>query len=462
MKSILGVVGGAVALIALSCAGGETGGEASSSGSGGSTSSSGDGGTGGTTSTSSGGGQGGDPGPCAVDCTQIQAPDCQVSQCNAQTGQCEIVPDQDGTVCEDGLFCTANDECAAGICVPGLANDCGISPAACEAITCDENSQTCSTVASQNGDPCTDPNDLCIENGACTNGSCLGTPKDCFMQPVPDDCHVSECNPQNGQCEPVIGNEGGPCADANDLCTVTKTCVNGVCQGGSPMNCSQLTQGCVLGVCDVNNGQCTTQNLNNGDPCDDLNACTSGETCQNGGCSNGTPVVQCIGNDNCCPNNCTVQNDADCAQPVLYGYSTEFSTASSHSANYLLGNAIMVSSAMTLTHLSLISKQAGPNVKAGLYTDQSGNPGTLVASVGSTPVVVGVNELAVSPMSLPAGTYWFMAVFSASASVGIQHNVTSDVVMYTSHSFASALPTTFPSPSTYTGQGFNYYVKGLP
>ena len=149
---------------------------------------------------------------------------------------------------------------------------------------------------------------------------------------MPDDCHESVCNPQNGQCEPVPGNEGQPCTDANDLCTVNKTCASGVCQGGVAKDCSQLTQGCVLGVCDVNTGQCTTQNLNNGDPCDDLNPCTTGELCNNGACSGGTPVTACQNGDQCCPSNCTPQNDTDCAIQTLdigtfnHDYSSSSST----------------------------------------------------------------------------------------------------------------------------------------
>ncbi|RLB54517.1 MAG: hypothetical protein DRI90_20170 [Deltaproteobacteria bacterium] len=81
---------------AIGCAQGSVafegdGGSNSTSGSGGSTSSGG--GEGGTTSGS--GGEGGSS-PCAVDCSQIQAPECQVAQCNAQSGQCEVVADVHG------------------------------------------------------------------------------------------------------------------------------------------------------------------------------------------------------------------------------------------------------------------------------------------------------------------------------------------------------------------------------
>ncbi|MBW2454449.1 MAG: hypothetical protein JRI68_08055 [Deltaproteobacteria bacterium] len=297
------------------CAGGTvetddgTGGSSSTS-----TSGQGAGGQGGTTSGTAG--TGGSPSPCAVDCTQIQAPQCQVAQCNAQTGQCEVVADTDGSACDDGQFCTVEDACVAGVCASGPDNDCGITASACEAVSCDENSQSCSTIPSQNGDPCVDPNDQCQEGATCMNGQCLGgVPKDCFFQPVPDDCHVSECNPQNGQCEPVVGNEGGSCTDLNDLCTVAKTCVSGVCQGGQPMSCSHLTQGCLMGICDPNSGSCTTQMAGQGQPCDDVDFCTTGETCNNGVCGGGTPVTVCQNGDLCCPSNCNENNDQECAIP---------------------------------------------------------------------------------------------------------------------------------------------------
>jgi hypothetical protein len=148
----------------------------------------------------------------------------------------------------------------------------------------------------------------------CNNGLCTGgAPEDCFFFPVPDDCHVAECNPSSGNCEAVAGNEGLPCVDLNDLCNPGKTCASGVCQGGAPLNCNHLTQGCDLGVCDPNTGTCTTTTVANGQACDDLNMCTTGETCQNGSCSNGTPVTTCeMNGDGCCPSNCNENNDLDC------------------------------------------------------------------------------------------------------------------------------------------------------
>lgn len=282
-------------------------------------------GQGGTTAST--GGMGGNPGPCGTDCSLINTPDCQVAQCNATTGQCEVVNDEDGVACDDGLFCTISDSCLAGTCTGGPPNDCGMAPPQCTEVTCDETSQTCSTAPAMNGSMCQDPNNLCMKGATCSNGLCIGgTPDDCFFFPVPSDCHVATCNPSNGMCEAQIGNEGGACNDPMDLCTVQKTCNMGMCEGGTPKNCSQLTQGCVVGVCDVNNGQCVAQAVGQGQPCDDLNFCTTGEICNNGVCGGGAPVTQCTNGDGCCPMNCNENNDIECAIPSGVAYLTNGNT----------------------------------------------------------------------------------------------------------------------------------------
>jgi hypothetical protein len=268
----------------------------------------------------SGGGAGGSS-LCAVDCSAINTPACLKSVCNdgsyqGVVGECVVVPDE-GASCEDGMFCTIDDTCnAMGQCTGGPPNDCGMTPGQCKEIACDEDSDSCGEVASMPGAPCQDPANLCLKGSTCTNGLCIGgTIDDCFFFPVQDDCHVAVCDPADGMCHEQVGNEGGPCVDTSDLCTVNKTCAGGVCVGGQPKNCSQLTMGCVLGVCDQPTGQCVTQNLMNGDPCDDLNFCTSGELCNNGQCTGGQPVTQCVDNDFCCPMNCTAQNDLECNYP---------------------------------------------------------------------------------------------------------------------------------------------------
>ena len=250
--------------------------------------------------------------PCGIDCAAIETPLCFVAECNLQTLQCEVVPADDGTSCDDGVFCTVEDSCIAGDCVGGPENDCGLTPEECETIACNEPSTSCSTIATPDGGSCTSA-DLCSVGNTCQNGQCLGTPMDCFFAPVPNECYVPECNPMNGMCEPVVGNEGGSCTDASLPCTVDMTCTSGMCQGGVPKDCSHLTVGCELGNCDMTTGACFATAVSNNDPCDDLNNCTLGETCNNGQCTGGTPITACMPGDSCCPIGCVEATDADCS-----------------------------------------------------------------------------------------------------------------------------------------------------
>ena len=264
----------------------------------------------------------GDPSLCDQDCSLIDTGDqCTKAVCNDGTllgpvGVCTVVY-ADGDVCDDGQFCTMGETCSQGVCGGGQPNTCGIQADQCQDVTCDEGSQSCSTIAAANGDPC-QSDDLCMVGATCQNGACEGgTPNECLFTPTSDDCHVAVCNPQSGMCEEQVGNEGGLCNDPSDLCTENKTCNQGTCEGGTAKDCSAQTAGCDLGVCDTTTGDCTTQTLMSGDTCDDLDACTMGEMCMaDGSCSGGTPVTNCeMAGDGCCPSNCDANNDYDCGCP---------------------------------------------------------------------------------------------------------------------------------------------------
>jgi len=165
----------------------------------------------------------------AIDC--ISGDPCEESSCNPLTGECEVT----GVSCAAGALCDGHE---------------------CE----DEDT-----------DPCT--------NGFCAGGVCVAGAVTCISG---NSCEDSNCNPQTGECEITVLPDGTPCTDGQ-ACTVSDVCTGGVCVGQAE-DCSFLNDECNVGVCNVD-GVCVTQPANEGGPCDDLDACTNPDTCQNGTCT---------------------------------------------------------------------------------------------------------------------------------------------------------------------------------
>lgn len=219
-----------------------------------------------------------------MDCSSIETDACHKAVCNEESGKCTVIAADDGTPCEDGAFCTVAEYCTAGICGAGQPNDCGKELPPCTVATCDEQKKECGTKPAADFTACAS-DDPCQVNTKCQNGLCIGSPKDCFFAPVPNECHVAVCNPKNGQCEPQVGNEGKKCTDKNELCTVDKICEAGKCLGGKPKDCSQLTEGCMNGVCDPKTGNCKQDPVPPGGKCDEAaDECNHGLCDDNGNC----------------------------------------------------------------------------------------------------------------------------------------------------------------------------------
>ncbi len=149
------------------------------------------------------------------------------------------------------------------------------------------------------------------------------------------------------------------------------------------------------------------------------------------------------------------------AGPVFYhiGNDVEFGKNSDQGADYLLGTRIIVAAPATLDALAVIGKTTGALVTLALYTESAGAPHTLLAETDPTPLVLGALEipLAGGPVPLPAGSYWFMGVYSANAQIGLRH-LPSSTVRYVAHDFDTPLPALFPPHGSIMGQEFNYYL----
>ncbi|MCC6157529.1 MAG: DNRLRE domain-containing protein [Deltaproteobacteria bacterium] len=143
--------------------------------------------------------------------------------------------------CDDGLYCTVNDQCGGGSC-SGTARDCddglfctgvescsellnqctaGNSPCGAEQ-QCLEDSDQCvqclSATDCDDTNPCTDDScsvsgscehannsaacddsNLCTESDSCSAGNCIGTPKECTEGEM--------CNDATGNCEPAADDD---------------------------------------------------------------------------------------------------------------------------------------------------------------------------------------------------------------------------------------------------------------
>jgi hypothetical protein len=98
-----------------------------------------------------------------------------------------------------------------------------------------------------------------------------------------------------GACQNTPNTE--PCDDGN-ACTTGDTCSQGTC-GGSPVDCDDNNV-CTDDSCDPVTG-CV--NTDNEAPCDDGNACTTGDTCSAGDCVGG-PALDCDDGNGCTDDSC--------------------------------------------------------------------------------------------------------------------------------------------------------------
>lgn len=143
----------------------------------------------------------------------------------------------------------------------------------------------------------------------------------------------------------------------------------------------------------------------------------------------------------------------------VFGNAVEFAGASVSAPGFLLGGPVTVPAPVTLTHLCLIGKSAGPNTVMALYrSDSLGRPAGLVAATAATPVAAGRVEIPVTPTALAAGTYWLTAVFDVEASVGLDESDATAPVRYVRRPWGMAPPNPFGTASGYNGQRFNYYL----
>jgi len=221
------------------------------------------------------------------------------SACPADAGE---------TPCEDDNACT-EDVCRPdGVCAhtPNIAlcddhnactsfDRCVAGACAGTAIDCDDD-ESCTADSCADGvcghaaieGPCDDAS-LCTEGDHCAGGLCVGSDVVCDGR---GPCGVASCEPRTG-CVVVPRDEGEPCEDDN-ACTLATVCHEGVCRG-TLVACDDGDP-CSDDYCDVLLG-CASRD--NHATCDDGDRCTTGDRCDSGACA-GTAVEACCADDRAC------------------------------------------------------------------------------------------------------------------------------------------------------------------
>lgn len=218
-----------------------------------------------------------------TDCIGAEGPFQEI--CNGEDDNCDGEVDENASLlCDDGKQCNGLEVCTAGACVPGEAVDCSMLNGPCLTGECSEKDGGCRAFPIENGTAC-DDGLFCTENGVCDAGECVTTPRDCSAED--DACNVGACDETADACVKEPRSDGTTCDDGS-FCTVSDVCTAGIC-GGSTRDCSSVADQCNDGVCDDTIDSCVKQPVANGSTCEDGMFCTVGDTCQAGACTAGGP-----------------------------------------------------------------------------------------------------------------------------------------------------------------------------
>jgi PKD repeat protein len=131
---------------------------------------------------------------------------------------------------------------------------------------------------------------------------------------------------------------------------------------------------------------------------------------------------------------------------ITIGETTIFGSTDSGNGNLLVVQDATLSQTATIQSLSFHILTAAGNLRLGIYdaTGPSGGPGALKAQTNSFVPVVGWNtQNVITPVSLPAGSYW-LAYFPSSSSLAFSTNFS--IGSYRAASLAfGPMPATFPA-----------------
>ncbi len=218
--------------------------------------------------------------------------------------------------------CPGNCNSQADVCYPFTVE--GAQCHRCEPLTDDE---TCNKFDMQPGGcpgTCSDGQACAMQRKGgvlchtCQTGAVGPDPCENVTCASETDCLKEEC--VQGKCVPTF--KQGPCDDG-DACTDSDQCQDGQCKGSAIAVPPAET--CKEYACESDKG--IIEKFKDGTSCDDQDTCTSNDLCSQGVCA-GTPIPQCRVNQDCAANvpgstaspNCNGECPAElCEATPVYG-----------------------------------------------------------------------------------------------------------------------------------------------
>lgn len=209
-----------------------------------------------------------------------------------------------------GAPCSANQECVSKICAEGTCVEC-TGAANCGGRLCVNGR----CVACAFDEEC----QFTLSGQTCESGVCVGPPPTQLPDVTLPGDSILVLDTTSGA---DIADDGGSDLLQHDAADT-----------GKPCNCKQPANPCLQAECNGLTGECYTVQRAPNTPCDDQNACTENDRCQNGTCKGDS--ISCVGEKacvvaSCAPKSgcvfdnsqCECKTDTDCGGDLCTGVST--------------------------------------------------------------------------------------------------------------------------------------------
>ena len=302
---------------------------------------------------------------------------CTADVCGG-AGGCSHTNKQ-GACDADDSACTEGDACVDGLCQAGKTVDCNDGNV-CTLDLCKP--EVGCVLEPKDNSPCDADDSPCTVADSCAAGACtVGKAKQCATE---DFCVLGKCDLVTGKCK-FVYQTGTPCNDGN-ACTSGETCVEDLCKGKA-LSCDDSNP-CTAESCDPAKG---CEYGNSPGPCDDGDACTKGDVCGDSKCA-GLPMdvsAACDDLNACTADTCNP--NSGCVHAPGTGGECEDGNPCTTSDACKLGKCESGSNLCTCTNDSECAAKEDGNICNGtLYCDKNDipwtckvNPATIVKCDGS-------------------------------------------------------------------------------